>query len=201
LNDQDGDGRCEGADNCATLWNAMQLDSDGDGIGDLCDNCPDAPNDDQADTDSDGRGNVCDCESTDYWDLSPGEVPRLRPFKSGTTATFGWFGPGTSSGVAEFQGANVFSVTRGLLSALRSTGTLGPCFAQGLSESVDDAALLRDPGDIGNRARPRHRHRSDDGITGARHDERRPAVLARGTRPELGEWREEESPVTRMTGA
>ena len=141
LNDQDGDGRCEGADNCATLWNPKQVDSDGDGIGDLCDNCPGAPNDDQSDTDSDGRGNVCDCESTDYWDLSPKEVPRLRPFKSGTTATFGWFGPGTASGVAEFQGANAFSVTRGLLSALRSTGTLGPCFAQGLNGSVDDAAL------------------------------------------------------------
>ena len=35
-------------------------DSDGDGVADNADNCPSTPNADQADLDNDGLGNLCD---------------------------------------------------------------------------------------------------------------------------------------------
>jgi len=38
--DTDGDGVCDGTDNCPLVVNANQLDADGDGIGDACDRCP-----------------------------------------------------------------------------------------------------------------------------------------------------------------
>ncbi|WP_437949544.1 hypothetical protein WME98_01140 [Sorangium sp. So ce296] len=37
--DSDGDGLCDGADNCAYDYNPDQADVDGDGIGDACDTC------------------------------------------------------------------------------------------------------------------------------------------------------------------
>ncbi|HVM98046.1 MAG TPA: thrombospondin type 3 repeat-containing protein, partial [Candidatus Acidoferrales bacterium] len=62
--DTDGDGICDGADNCPTAANPTQTDSDGDGKGDACDNCPSVANPTQADSDGDGRGNACDnCRS------------------------------------------------------------------------------------------------------------------------------------------
>jgi hypothetical protein len=144
-NDQDGDGRCEGADNCPTLWNPRQVDADGDSVGDLCDNCPGVFNPGQADTDGDARGDDCDCQMVDYEDRQPGEIAGIRAFKSGTTANFGWIGIGPFSGDEQFRGIEVFSVSRGLLSNLRSTGGFGPCFAQGLIDTVADGTLP--PGD------------------------------------------------------
>ena len=40
IGDSDGDGFCDGADNCTTISNPNQLDTDGDGFGDVCDACP-----------------------------------------------------------------------------------------------------------------------------------------------------------------
>jgi hypothetical protein len=89
LNDPDGDGLPNWADNCPEFYNPDQADTDSDGIGDSCDtctdtdgdgfgnpqypantcdvdNCPDVLNPDQADTDSDGIGDSCDtCTDTD----------------------------------------------------------------------------------------------------------------------------------------
>lgn len=58
--DQDGDGICDGNDNCVTVQNPNQVDIDFDGLGDACDNCAQATNPGQADADSDGIGDVCD---------------------------------------------------------------------------------------------------------------------------------------------
>jgi hypothetical protein len=144
LNDQDGDGRCEGADNCPTVWNPKQADGDGDLIGEACDNCPGVANNNQADADGDGRGDACDCQPLDADDRAPGEIEQLRAFKSGTTASFGWIGAGVFGYLQ--QGTDVYSVSRGLLSTLRSTGSFGPCFLQGLTRGVDDATIPP-PGD------------------------------------------------------
>jgi len=77
-NDSDGDGVCDGADNCPNHANADQADTDGDGIGDNCDQCSDTPSGYSVDgfgcapcnnglNDSDGDG-VCygvdDCSDT-----------------------------------------------------------------------------------------------------------------------------------------
>jgi hypothetical protein len=66
--DGDGDGVCDGEDNCPAIANPGQEDADGDGAGDACDACPDDPNKvdpgvcgcGEPDTDSDGDG-VADC--------------------------------------------------------------------------------------------------------------------------------------------
>jgi hypothetical protein len=58
--DTDGDGVCNGSDNCLTVPNPNQADADGDGLGDVCDNCPTMANADQTDGDGDGVGEVCD---------------------------------------------------------------------------------------------------------------------------------------------
>lgn len=85
--DGDGDGICDGADNCPDDANENQADNDGDGSGDECDlcegddasgdddndfvcddtdNCPNEANVGQTDDDSDGVGNVCDlCDGDD----------------------------------------------------------------------------------------------------------------------------------------
>lgn len=75
--DLDGDGICNGADNCPSVANPLQADSDFDGIGDACeggigpdqdgdgipdaiDNCVVEFNPAQDDYDGDGVGDVCD---------------------------------------------------------------------------------------------------------------------------------------------
>jgi hypothetical protein len=78
--DSDGDGACDGADNCTYYYNPDQGDADGDGVGDVCDscagtgqndsdgdgscdgddNCAGSANADQSDADGDGFGDVCD---------------------------------------------------------------------------------------------------------------------------------------------
>ncbi len=75
LNDIDGDGVSDDADNCPYAANPDQEDADNDGIGDACigdydsdgipdavDNCPNLPNPNQADFDGDGIGDACDSD-------------------------------------------------------------------------------------------------------------------------------------------
>jgi hypothetical protein len=142
-NDEDGDGHCVASDNCPTVWNSRQVDTDGDAVGNVCDVCP-GVSDPQTDTDGDGRGDACDCESLDLNDLTPVSIEHLRAFKSGATASFGWVGPGiggpASSGMPG-RGFDAFSVSRGLLSTLRSTGSFGPCFVEGAKRGFEDATL------------------------------------------------------------
>jgi subtilisin family serine protease len=69
--DTDGDGVCDGTDNCPSTANPDQEDTDGDGVGDACDNCINTANPNQQDTDSDGIGDACDnCVST----ANPGQL-------------------------------------------------------------------------------------------------------------------------------
>jgi hypothetical protein len=71
----DGDGICDGEDNCPADYNPAQEDADGDGSGDACDSCTDADQDGvcagadncgalynpaQDDPDADGVGTACD---------------------------------------------------------------------------------------------------------------------------------------------
>jgi Thrombospondin type 3 repeat len=77
VNDSDGDGVVDDADNCPSVPNTNQLNTDGaDDGGDVCDddddndtwqdfydNCPLISNPDQADSDGDGKGDVCDLPS------------------------------------------------------------------------------------------------------------------------------------------
>jgi hypothetical protein len=75
LEDLDGDGVEDAADNCAESANPDQADVDGNGVGDACDappdldadgvldnvdNCSSVSNLDQADGDKDGFGDLCD---------------------------------------------------------------------------------------------------------------------------------------------
>jgi len=60
VTDSDGDGVCDGRDNCRLVPNPGQRDSDQDGLGDRCDNCPLIANRDQANADGDGLGDACD---------------------------------------------------------------------------------------------------------------------------------------------
>jgi hypothetical protein len=63
--DADGDGICDGVDNCPNTPNVSQVDTDADGAGDACDNCPAISNPGQADADGDGIGDVCDACPSD----------------------------------------------------------------------------------------------------------------------------------------
>ncbi len=77
VNDSDGDGVVDDADNCPFVSNTNQLNTDGaDDGGDVCDddddndtwqdfydNCPLISNPDQADSNGDGKGDVCDLPS------------------------------------------------------------------------------------------------------------------------------------------
>jgi hypothetical protein len=58
--DGDGDGLCDGRDDCPGDADPGQDDGDGDGVGDACDDCPDQADADQADADGDGVGDACD---------------------------------------------------------------------------------------------------------------------------------------------
>jgi hypothetical protein len=65
-NDAEGDGVCDGVDNCPLVANSDQADTDADTIGDACDNCVTTANADQLDSDADGIGDVCDsCPTVD----------------------------------------------------------------------------------------------------------------------------------------
>ena len=61
VDDEDGDGVCDGGDNCPLVYNPDQDDSgDGDGVGDICDNCISDSNPGQQDEDFDTIGDACD---------------------------------------------------------------------------------------------------------------------------------------------
>lgn len=62
LDDLDGDGVVNAADNCPSTENQEQPDEDGDTLGDACDNCPLAANGNQLNTDGDAFGDVCDLD-------------------------------------------------------------------------------------------------------------------------------------------
>ena len=121
--DWDHDGLCADVDNCDYEWNPLQIDGDSDGHGDLCDNCPAVSNPAQENSDTDYIGDACDCQSLDYTDFPPLESQELEVARSGTIATLTWLG--------QNDGADAFSITRGLLSALAG-GTYGTCRAEGV---------------------------------------------------------------------
>jgi hypothetical protein len=123
MNDIDGDGRCANVDNCPYDWNPLQIDGDNDGVGDLCDNCPATSNPTQDDNDADYIGDACDCQPADFTDHSPLETTELMVSRSGTIATLTWLG--------QNDGADAFSITRGLLSSL-AAGAYGACRAEGV---------------------------------------------------------------------
>ncbi len=58
--DADGDGVCDGGDNCPNASNAGQQDADSDGAGDVCDNCPTTFNPTQSDVNHNGVGDACE---------------------------------------------------------------------------------------------------------------------------------------------
>ena len=139
IEDGDGDGHSNCADNCPAVANPGQEDADGDLAGDVCDvcpldaaddadadgrcadadNCPLAANPDQSDLDLDGQGDICDPDDG---------VVHLR-YTSPTA--LGWDGD---------TGQVVFSVYRGLLTSLVDTDgdgaaqDYGSCHAQDLPQ-------------------------------------------------------------------
>ena len=58
--DDDGDGVCNGIDNCIAFPTVDIRDSDADGFGNPCDNCPFSSNPNQSDKDDNGLGDACD---------------------------------------------------------------------------------------------------------------------------------------------
>ena len=122
-NDYDGDGLCANVDNCANSWNPLQIDGDSDGLGDLCDDCPAVWDPSQPDSDADYIGDACDCQPLDYSDYPPLETTELVVTRSGASATLTWLG--------QNDGADAFSISRGLLSTL-ADGAYGACRAVGV---------------------------------------------------------------------
>ena len=59
LEDCDGDGECDGNDNCLSVINPLQLDVDEDGFGDLCDGLFDGDHDGDIDLDDLGEFAAC----------------------------------------------------------------------------------------------------------------------------------------------
>ncbi|MFH1425199.1 MAG: right-handed parallel beta-helix repeat-containing protein [archaeon] len=59
-NDLDGDGICDGLDNCADVANLEQVDFDRDGVGDVCDNCLMVKNFNQTDENDNSVGDDCE---------------------------------------------------------------------------------------------------------------------------------------------
>jgi len=74
--DVDGDGVCDGSDNCLNVANAAQDDGDTDGLGDACDNCPTVSNPSQLDTNGDGVGLACETACLNFKRI-PGSAPGL----------------------------------------------------------------------------------------------------------------------------
>ena len=101
MNDRDGDGVMDLADNCPDDFNPDQGDEDTDTVGDPCDPCP--VDSDNRDTDSDGVGDMCDPRPS-----MPGEQFALfEGFHNGMPS--GWMvnGSWTASGDSVMAAAGV----------------------------------------------------------------------------------------------
>ncbi len=74
IQDTDGDGVFNSADNCPSVANPGQRDVDGDKVGNACDNCNFLANPDQKDTDHDGIGDACDADKDNDGVLDAGLI-------------------------------------------------------------------------------------------------------------------------------
>jgi len=123
--DGDGDGAGDACDVCVLDSNASQRDSDRDGRGDACDNCTAVANGSQADGDRDGRGDACDnCPARvneGQSDFDGNLVGDACDFEDGRITPF--FETKTRMLWPREPGESVWSVHRGDLHVLRTTGT------------------------------------------------------------------------------
>lgn len=116
LADTDQDGVADAApDNCRDTPNASQADLDGDGAGDGCD----------PDDDGDAIADEIDCDPLDGTAGTPPESGPLSVTVTGATTTVSW---------PESPTADAYDLSRGLLSALVSSGNYGSCLAEDLTE-------------------------------------------------------------------
>ncbi|MBB3167676.1 extracellular catalytic domain type 1 short-chain-length polyhydroxyalkanoate depolymerase [Simiduia aestuariiviva] len=119
IEDADGDGIADSADNCPNAANTDQADNDGDGIGNACDstpdgdptpdadgdgvadavdNCPATPNADQADNDGDGIGNVCDSTPDGEYQCTQTTASNYSHVQAGRATTSGGYAYAKGSG-------------------------------------------------------------------------------------------------------
>jgi Dockerin type I domain/Bacterial Ig domain/Thrombospondin type 3 repeat len=94
MNDADGDGTSDPADNCPLTANPGQEDGDGDGFGNACDNCTDRANANQRDTNGDGYGNICDADLNNSGLVTAADYAILRSRLSTTDADADFNGNG-----------------------------------------------------------------------------------------------------------
>ena len=123
LADADGDGVPDRNDNCASVVNPVQQDFDGDALGDACDE----------DDDGDAVADALDCAPFDAAQGTPGEIGGVSVAAlSPASVRLAWL-PATA--------ADLYDVSRGALSTLRSGGGYGACRATGLTTTaLDDDA-------------------------------------------------------------
>jgi hypothetical protein len=138
LDDGDIDGHCADQDSCPSIHNPLQVDSDGDGAGDPCDDCPQDGDPDHIDSDLDGVGDVCDCRPDDPLVRPPVDpTPLLIHNSTGGSALLAW---------PAVPGADSYSLTRGLISAL-ADGDFGSCLMSAITTNAYEDDALPPPGE------------------------------------------------------